>query len=63
VDAVETYDQTQICELDVSGRTIANAVDEIMNIIEGQAKCRIGVVDWLTKLEIEGRLDEVFASL
>jgi adenylate kinase len=63
VDAVEAYGQKQICEVDVSGRTIAAVVDETMGIIEDQDKCRIGVVDWLAKLEAEGRLDEVFASL
>jgi adenylate kinase len=63
VDAVEAYGQNQTCEVDVSGRTIADVVDEILNIIGGRKKCRIGVVDWLTKLEAEGRLDEFFAFL
>jgi adenylate kinase len=62
-DAVEAYGQKRICEVDVSGRTIAAVGDEIMDIIKGQEKCRIGVVDWLTRLEAEGRLDEVFASV
>ncbi|MDH5448258.1 MAG: adenylate kinase family protein [Candidatus Bathyarchaeota archaeon] len=57
-DAVKAYGEKKVCEVDVSGRTVEEVVDEIMCVVNGRSKCRVGVVDWLTKLESEGRLDE-----
>lgn len=61
-DAVKVYGEKKVCEVDVSGRTVEDAVDEIVCVVNGCGKCRVGVVDWLTKLELEGRLDEFLAS-
>lgn len=60
-DAVKAYGEKKVCEVDVSGRTVEEVVDEIMCIVNGRSKCCVGVVDWLTKLESEGRLDEFLA--
>lgn len=60
-DAVKVYGEKKVCEIDVSGRTVEETVDEIMRIVNGCSKCRVGVVDWLAKLELEGRLDEFLA--
>ncbi len=61
-DEVKAYGKNKICEVDVSGRTIEDIVDEIICILNGCGKCRIGFVDWLTKLEVEGRLDEFLTT-
>ncbi len=61
-DAVKAYGKKKICEVDVSGRTVEDVAEEITSIVKGRKKCRTGVVDWLTKLEFEGRLDEFLAS-
>lgn len=61
-DAVKTYGEKKVCEVDVSGKTVENVVDEIVCVFNGCKKCRVGVVDWLAKLELEGRLDEFLAS-
>jgi hypothetical protein len=31
-------------------------VEDILLVLEGKEKCRVGIVDWLGKLEEEGRL-------
>jgi len=61
-DAVKAYGEKRICEVDVSGKTIEEVVEEIIDAISNHRKCRVGVIDWLTKLELEGRLDEFLAS-
>ncbi|MDH5634564.1 MAG: adenylate kinase family protein [Candidatus Bathyarchaeota archaeon] len=61
-DAVETYGEERVCEVDVSGRTEEEVAEEIFCVVEGHKECRTGVVDWLAKLEMEGRLDEFLAS-
>jgi len=57
VDALNVYEKNKVCELDVTNRTVEDAVDEILEILNGVKKCRVGVVDWLGKLEGEGLLD------
>jgi adenylate kinase len=62
-DAVQTYGEEKVCEVDVSGRTEDEVAEEIFSVVEGQRECCKRVVDWLAKLEMEGRLDEFLASL
>ena len=58
VDALKIHGKEKVCELDVSGKSAEEVVSEILQILAGQRKCRVGVVDWLGKLEREGRLEE-----
>lgn len=58
VDALNIHEKTRICELDVSGKTLEENVNEILDILNGSKKCHVGFVDWLGKLESEGLLDE-----
>ncbi len=58
VDALNIYGEDKLCELDVSGRSVEEVVTEILEVLKGSKKCRVGVVDWLGMLESEGRLDE-----
>jgi adenylate kinase len=48
----------KVCEIDVTERSTEDVVEEILQIIKGKRKCFVGVVDWLTFLEMQGRLDE-----
>jgi adenylate kinase len=57
-DAVKAYGEKKVCEIDVSGRSVEEVVDETLCVIEGRKECQVGVVDWLTKLEFEGRLNK-----
>jgi adenylate kinase len=58
VDALKIHGKEKVCELNVTGKNAEEAVNEILQILNGQGKCRVGVVDWLGKLEMEGRLEE-----
>jgi len=58
VDALNIHEERKICELDISGKNLDESVNEILDILQGSKKCRVGVVDWLGKLESEGLLDE-----
>ncbi len=62
-DAVEAYGEGKVCEVDASGKTVAEVTNEIVGIVEGKKDCRVSVVDWLTKLELEGRLDEFLRAI
>jgi adenylate kinase len=58
VDALKSIDEGRICELDITGKSTEETVDEILNVLSGNKICRLGIVDWLGKLETEGLLDQ-----
>ena len=60
-DSVKTFGDEKVCEINTSNRTVEDIVKEIINVINGTTKCQIGIVDWLTKLEFEGRLEKYLA--
>jgi adenylate kinase len=57
-DAVSACVSDKVCEIDVSGKKIEEVVKDIILVLEGKEKCQVGIVDWLGKLEGEGRLSE-----
>jgi len=57
-DALNVYENGKVCELDVSGKSVEETVNEILNVLNGSEECHVGVVDWLDKLESEGLLEE-----
>jgi len=48
----------KVCELDVTGRTVEEVTNEIMDVLEKGKKCYSGIVDWLGMLEREGLTDQ-----
>jgi adenylate kinase len=62
-DAVKTYGEEKVCEVDVSGKAAEDVTEEVIAVVKGREKCHVGIVDWLTKLEMEGRLDQFLASI
>ena len=58
VEALREQEKRNVCELDVSERTVKEVVDDISAILEGRKKCRAGGIDWLGILEAQGVLDE-----
>jgi adenylate kinase len=58
VDALNVHEKGKICELDVTGKTVKEVVNKILDVLGGREKCRVGVVDWLGKLESQGVLEE-----
>ena len=57
-DALNVYEEGKVCELNVSGKSLEEIVSKILDVLNGSKKCRVGVVDWLGKLESEGLLKE-----
>ncbi len=58
VEALKFHGEEKICELNITSRSVEEIVEEIMDILEGNKKCGVGIVDWLRKLEKENLLDE-----
>lgn len=48
----------KVCELDVTGKTIEETANQVLDIVEKNKKCYIGTVDWLGMLEHEGLTDK-----
>ena len=57
-DAVSACGVEKVCEIDASSKTIEEIVEYIVLVLEGKKKRRVGIVDWLGKLEEEDRLHE-----
>lgn len=58
VEALKAYGEGRVCEVNVSGRSVEDVASEILEVLKGSKKCRLGIVDWLGKLESEGMLEE-----
>ncbi|MEM3735311.1 MAG: adenylate kinase family protein [Candidatus Bathyarchaeia archaeon] len=58
VDALNAYGKERVCEINATGKSVEDTVEDILSILNGSKKCRVGVVDWLGKLESEGLLNE-----
>jgi adenylate kinase len=59
-EAVDACGVDKVCEIDTSGKEIEDIVEEVISILNGSRQCRRGIVDWLGKLDHEGRLNEFF---
>jgi len=57
-DAVSACGSDKVCEIDVSGKGVEEVVENMVSVLEGRKKCGVGVVDWLGKLEEQGRLHD-----
>ncbi len=59
-EAVSACGHSKVCEIDVTGREIEEVVEEAILVLKGKKKCRVGIVDWLAKLDRERRLHDFF---
>lgn len=57
-DALNVYGNEKICELNITGKSVEEAADDVLAVLKDSKKCHVGTVDWLGKLEKEGLLDE-----
>ena len=57
-EAIEACGIDKVCEVDVTGRSMEDVVDEITSILSREEKCKAGFIDWLGRLEAEGKLEE-----
>ncbi len=58
VEAVKKQNREKVCELDITGKTVDQTLDEVLKVLEGKRKCYHGCVDWLGMLERDGKVDE-----
>jgi adenylate kinase len=56
VDAVDSLGRERVCEVDTTGKTPGEVLDEAVSIIQGGRPCRRGLVDWLGCDESRGLL-------
>ncbi len=57
-EALRNQEKQKICELDVTGKTVEDATNEIETVLNNPEMCSVGVVDWLGVLEKQGVLSE-----
>jgi adenylate kinase len=62
-DAISACGADKVCEIDVSGKTVEEVVEEIILVLEKKKECKAGTVDWLGKLENEGQLEEFLRKI
>lgn len=63
VDAISVCGSEKVCEINASGIGIEEVVEDMILILKGKKKCAVGIVDWLGKLESEGRLHHFLKDL
>ncbi len=56
-DAVKLCGVDKVAEIDVTGTCIEEVVEEMLSVLDGEKKGEVGLIDWLGKLEAEGKLD------
>lgn len=57
-DAVSVCGPNKVCEIDVTNKNVEEVVEQMLLVLENKETCKIGAVDWLTKLEQDGKLSE-----
>ncbi|MCW4016659.1 MAG: adenylate kinase family protein [Candidatus Bathyarchaeota archaeon] len=62
-DAISTCGVENVCEIDVSNKTVETVIEEIVLVLERKQECTSGTIDWLGKLEITGELDEFLKKI
>ena len=57
-DAVSICGVEKVCEINTDSKSPSEIAREILLVIEGKKRPRVGIADWLGMLEAEGKLDE-----
>lgn len=57
-NAVKVCGVEKVCEIDVTGKEADEVVEKVVWVLQGKKARAVGTVDWLGKLEKEGRLEE-----
>ncbi|MCW4009589.1 MAG: adenylate kinase family protein [Candidatus Bathyarchaeota archaeon] len=58
VEALQKQPTARVCEIDATNKTPTEVLTEAIEIIEKKRPCQANGVDWLGKLEREGKLDQ-----
>lgn len=62
-ETVNRFGIEKVCEINVSSRDAEDVVQEILEVLNGLRERRIGIVDWLGKLEAEDKLEEYLKEI
>lgn len=57
VEAIDALGEERVCEVDTTGKTLEETVDEVLGIIDGSSPCGRGLVDWLGEPEARWLLE------
>jgi len=57
VEALQAH-PGKVCELNVTGKSVEEVVNDILDVLQKGKKCYVGCVDWLGMLEREGLTDQ-----
>ncbi|MBS7604855.1 MAG: adenylate kinase family protein [Candidatus Bathyarchaeia archaeon] len=57
-DAIDKFGIEKIHEVDATSRDAKDIVQEILEVLGGLRERKVGIVDWLGKLEMENKLEE-----
>ena len=61
-DAVKRCGVDKVCEIDTTSKSLKEIVQEMMEVLNGVKECKVGIVDWLSKIESEGKLEEYLSD-
>lgn len=61
-NALREHDRSKVCEVDVTGKELSEVVDDVLKLINGMAKCEVGV-DWLGNEEVVKEVLSIISSL
>jgi len=62
IEALQEQDQSKVCELNVTDKTVETSLTEALAVLKDSNKCRFGNVDWISTLEQAGVLNEYLKS-
>jgi adenylate kinase len=62
VGALKRFGHGRVDEIDTTHMSIEVTVKEILAVLRGEKEARVGIVDWLGRLEEEGQFEELLRS-
>ena len=63
INTVKNYGAELVNEIDVSFKNVDEVINEVLTILKGQKNVKVGNIDWLSKLEKDGRLGKLLNQL
>ncbi len=63
INTVNNYGAELVNEIDVSLMNVDEVINEVLTILKGQKNVKVGNIDWLSKLEKDGRLGKLLNQL
>ena len=63
IGSIKRFGKDRLDEIDVTHMDVIATVNEIMTVLNGENTSGVGKVDWIGKLEEDGRLEKFLSSL